>query len=183
VLAALNFAIEHDRALHDHLRGLAGRRMTVEFDGFAPLKVPSVSAQFALDGLLEAVRLDSPEAADVRLTLSPAFFLATAEQLLSGQAAAVSLKGLRIEGDAEVAQQLVPLIQLMRSRLSPFGQAASQSWPVQAAQRAAHFAVHETDVLATRPMVEAQQQALQALRDRIARFEKRLQAFESRAAP
>ncbi|NBV88503.1 MAG: hypothetical protein EBR88_03160, partial [Betaproteobacteria bacterium] len=119
----------------------------------------------------------------VALTLSPAFFLATAEQLLSGQAAAVSLKGLRIEGDAEVAQQLVPLIQLMRSRLSPFGQAASQSWPVQAAQRAAHFAVHETDVLATRPMVEAQQQALQALRDRIARFEKRLQAFESRTAP
>lgn len=186
MIAALNFAIERDRALHDQLRRLAGRVLSVQFEGFEPLSIPRVSAEFAADGLLHALGPSGQGEPDVRLTLTPAFFLASMEQWFSGAGTGPSLKGLRIEGDLEVAQQLTPLIQLMRTRLSPLGQAASQSWPVkaaqQAAQKAAHFAIHEAGVLATRPMLDEQQQALQALRDRLARFEKRLQSAEATRA-
>lgn len=186
MIAALNFAIERDRPLHDQLRRLAGRTITMEFEGFEPLPVPALSAQFAADGLLQSLGASPAPEPDVRLTLTPTFFIASVEQLFSGGGAGPSLKGLRIQGDLEVAQQLTPLIQLMRSRLSPLGQAASQSWPAQAAQnaaqKAAHFAIHEAGVLATKPMLQEQQQAIQALRDRIARFEKRLQSAEATRA-
>jgi ubiquinone biosynthesis protein UbiJ len=186
VISALNFAIERDRALHDQLRGLASRIIAVHFDGFEPLRLPSLSAAFAPDGLLEALGTRTEQTPDIQLTLTPAFFLSSAEQFFSGASTGPSMKGLRIEGDAEVAQQLTPLIELMRSRLSPLGQAASQSWPAQmaqtAAQKAANYAIHEAGVLATRPMLHAQQRQIQALRDRVARFEKRLQSVEATRA-
>ncbi|MGA0882613.1 MAG: hypothetical protein ACO3QP_07365 [Burkholderiaceae bacterium] len=182
MLAALNFAIERDRALHDQLRSLAGCHIVVAFEGFSPLAIPALSARFAPDGLLEAVTTDASAPIDVRLTLTPAFFLASMEQFFSKASAGPSMKGVRIEGDAEIAQKLTPLIALMRARISPLGQAVQKSWPAQAAQKVAHHAIYETDVLVSRAQVDSHQQDLQALRDRIARFEKRLQSVEATSA-
>ncbi|CAM8623221.1 hypothetical protein MCEMSEM47_00161 [Burkholderiales bacterium] len=182
MLAALNFAIERDRALHDQLRSLAGSHIAVSFEGFAPLQIPSLCARFAQDGLLESVGTSESTPIDVRLTLTPAFFIASVDQFFSKTASGPSMRGLRIEGDVEIAQRLNPLIQLMRTRLSPLGQTVGASWPVQAAQRALNQAIQNSDVLLKRDRFDAHQQDLQALRDRLARFEKRLQSAEATSA-
>jgi ubiquinone biosynthesis protein UbiJ len=182
MLAALNFAIERDRALHDQLRSLAGCHIAIGFEGFSPLTIPALSARFAPDGLLEAVSTESSVPIDVRLTLTPAFFVASLEQVLSQPSAGPSMRGLRIEGDVEIAQRLTPLIALMRARISPLGQALQRSWPAQAAQKAAHYAIFETNVLVSRGRMDSHQQDLHALRDRIARLEKRLQSVEATSA-
>lgn len=89
----------------------------------------------------------------------------------SGPAA---LQGVRIEGDAALAQRLMPLLEVMRARLSPFQLAISRFPLVGAAQRAAHYAVYDAGILVRREELAAHAQSLRALRERIDRLEKRI---------
>ena len=89
----------------------------------------------------------------------------------SGPAA---LQGVRIEGDAALAQRLMPLLEVMRARLSPFQLAIARFPLVGAAQRAAQYAVYDAGILVRREELAAHAQSLRALRERIDRLEKRV---------
>jgi len=89
----------------------------------------------------------------------------------SGPAA---LHGVRIEGDAALAQRLMPLLEVMRARLSPFQLAIARFPLLSAAQRAAQYAVYDTGILVRREELAAHAQSLRALRERIDRLEKRV---------
>jgi ubiquinone biosynthesis protein UbiJ len=91
----------------------------------------------------------------------------------SGPAA---LQGVRIEGDAALAQRLMPLLEVMRDRLSPFQLAIARFPLVGAAQRAAQYVVYDAGILLRREELTAHAQALRALRERIDRLEKRVRA-------
>ena len=91
----------------------------------------------------------------------------------SGPAA---LQGVRIEGDAALAQRLMPLLEVMRARLSPFQLAIAQFPLVGAAQRAAQYAIYDAGILVPREELAAHAQSLRALRERIDRLEKRIRA-------
>ena len=91
----------------------------------------------------------------------------------SGPAA---LHGVRIEGDAALAQRLMPLLEVMRARLSPFQLAIARFPLLGAAQRAAQYAVYEAGILVRREELAVHAQSLRALRERIDRLEKRVRA-------
>ncbi|MFZ9734270.1 MAG: hypothetical protein ACO3B4_04390 [Burkholderiaceae bacterium] len=128
---------------------------------------------------------------DVTLWLSSAFFGHAArgaaaslwplkktgdstEATASKPSGAARLQGIRIEGDAALAQNLVPLLEVLADRVSPLQLLIARSPVTRLAQKAVHYAVYDAGILVTRPEVTAHAQALRALRERIDRLEKRL---------
>ena len=134
---------------------------------------------------------------DVTLGLSPAFFSTIAGQATAGlwprstssasdegqtaprsggstrPTGPAALQGVRIEGDAAIAQRFMPLLEVMRARLSPFQLALARFPLVGLAQRAAHYAVYDAGILVRRAVLLAHSQAVRALRERLDRLEKR----------
>lgn len=105
IVSALNWGIAKDEPLHQALKGLAGKRLRIVF----PIG-GSVDWEIEADGLLKEVGVQTkystastsgissaPKAPDVTITI---------QTDLS--------KGLRIEGDAIVAEKLGPLVKLMK---------------------------------------------------------------------
>ena len=99
---------------------------------------------------------------------------ASAETTAGKPSGPARLQGMRIEGDAALAQSLVPLLEVLADRVSPLQMLIAQSPVTRLAQKAVHYAVYDAGILVTRPEVTAHAQSLRALRERIDRLEKRL---------
>lgn len=131
--------------------------------------------------------------ADVSLWLSSDFFSSTMSQTLQalrptqdapgsndlgiGGTAAMgpsALRGIRIEGDAALAQRLVPLLDVLRSRVTPLQLAISSSPLARMAQKAVHYLVYDAGVLVTKPELADHAKSVRSLRERIDRLEKRV---------
>ncbi len=222
VLAAINFSIERDDALHEAMRGLAGKTIAFRLDIPGVFDGLTCRGSFAKDGLLQDVFAqpgprtpltkgslsddqDSAEGpmaessscsssappADVTLWLTSGFFGHAARQAAasfwpsseatksgvapeSRPSGLTSMHGVRIEGDAALAQRLVPLLEVMADRVSPLQLLIARSPVAQIAQKAVNYAVYESGVLITKKDMAAHSQSLRALRERIDRFEKKL---------
>lgn len=211
VLAAINFSIERDTALHQAMRGLSGKTLAFRLDLPGALDGLTFVAGFADDGLLhemqavpgprsdrkEAVPQDPAAASapqtksDVTLCITSAFFANAAQQAFSriipteeargdgrqhkpAGSGPAAMQGIRIEGDAALAQKLLPLVEVLAERVSPLQLLVARSPVAQLAQKAVHYAVYEAEVLVTRPELTAHAQSVRALRERIDRLEKRL---------
>lgn len=182
LLTGLNFAIERDEALHEQLKGLAGRRVAVRFMVPGPWDGQTLEWVFAADGLLESVaRARSAEglavAPDVTLGLTSEFFGSAITQVVSGRPTpASSFKGVRIEGDAAVAEQLGPLLAVFKERLDPVRLLIARSPAASMAKQAIDYAIHDAGWVLTREEFEPHTKAVRSLRDAIDRLEKRLDA-------
>jgi len=168
LLLGLNCAIEADPDLHAHMKSLAGKRLELRFPAI-PSGEFSVHWSLAADGLLHdlsaGVSRASVEPVDVSLVLTPAFF--------SG----AGMRGVRIEGDASVAEQLSPLMALMKSRVAPLQQAFEASPLPDIVKRAASYVSDEAQLVVNASQMAAHQQELRELRNAIDRFEKRLDLY------
>ncbi len=174
-IQAINFAIERDVDLHDQLRGLAGRVIAMAFDLPGPLQGKTLRLTLAADGLLAESSVPDVQP-DVTLQITPDFFTGAVEQFFSPLPSGPSLKGVRIQGDAAVAEQLGPLIAVIRSRTSPVVDAITSHPAAFLAKRAVDYAIHDAKLVVTKTEFQSHVQDLRTLRDAIDRLEKKLQA-------
>ena len=185
LLSGVNFAIERDEELHEQLRSLAGKRVALEWSGTGPMQGQSFEWVFAKDGLLEGaglVRNTPRESLDVILGLTPEFFSSAVDDIIrkgpqgAGQGAS-SMRGIRIEGDIAVAEQLAPLMALFRERLHPVN-LWLQAHPLAAlAKKGVDYLINDADLLVKRETFNAHKSELRALRDAIDRLEKNISAY------
>jgi ubiquinone biosynthesis protein UbiJ len=192
-LGWVNAVIESRPEVHEACRALAGRRLCFVAD---PIGIETRTLQaftaFEADGLLGSLSLDASlnHEPEVIIHLGPGFFVdavstglaqlaapflpfGTADQGTS--AAGPSLKGVRIEGDAALAQKLMPLIESLKNQrpeppallrfLTPKPQPAS----------------HDPEALPFVSKVELRQQVsqLRSLRESLDRLEKRLKTLQT----
>jgi ubiquinone biosynthesis protein UbiJ len=180
LLTGLNFAIERDEDLHQHLKSLAGRRVAVRFLVPGPWEGQTLEWAFAADGLLESMaRARSAEGLakvpDVTLGLTSAFFGSAITQVVSGKpTAASSFQGVRIEGDAAVAEQLGPLLAIFKERLDPVRLLIASSPAASMAKKAVDYAIHDAGWVVTREEFALHTKEVRGLRDAIDRLEKRI---------
>jgi len=154
----LNFAIGRDDDLHKALKGLAGKRLRLVFPVGG-----SVDCEIEADGLLkEFSRNAHPE---------PHITIIVQSDIR---------KGLRIEGDAVVAERLSPLVKVIKDRLSPWERFWNNSMAGAIAKQVAEYAVHESDLMVSRQQAHAHHDALRQFRDALDRLEKRIEAIERR---
>jgi ubiquinone biosynthesis protein UbiJ len=202
VVQAINFAIERDEDLHDHLKPLAGKTIELVFDLQGPLQGKRVRLQIEADGLLHepsakhassAASLPSTQSADedreanVTLQIGSEFFVGALEQVVagglgSGAAAGPGMKGIRIQGDAAVAEKLGPLIAVIRSKTAPVFDAATSHPLAFMAKRFVDYAIHDAKLVVTRQDFQSHTQDLRTLRDAADRLEKKIQALEQARA-
>jgi ubiquinone biosynthesis protein UbiJ len=152
----LNFAIARDDDLHKALKGLAGKRLR--------LVVPvggSLDCEIEADGLLKEFARN-----------------ATAEPHITIIVQSDLTKGLRLEGDAMLAERLSPLAKLIKDRVSPWEQFWNNSMAGAIAKQVAQYAIHESDLMVSRQQAQAHHEALRQFRDALDRLEKRIEALE-----
>lgn len=168
LIAGLNWAIERDESLHQVLKGLAGKKIRV-------LLAAGAVFDWAIeaDGLLENLALGGGESAahqpHVTIQINTG---------LSGEPASGAARGIRIEGDAAVAERLGPLLKLIKDRVSPWETFWNSSPAGLLAKQVADYAMHEAQVVVSRDQANRHQAQLRELRDAIDRFEKRIDQFE-----
>lgn len=139
-----------------------------------------------------AASVASQTKSDVTLCITSAFFANAAQQAIASFVPAkkdsrsddqqykptgsgpAAMQGIRIEGDAALAQKLLPLVEVLADRVSPLQLLVARSPVAQLAQKAVHYAVYDAEILVTRPELTAHAQSVRALRERIDRLEKRL---------
>lgn len=170
----LNFAIERDPLVHQACQGLAGRVLRLQLES-SPGR--HLDWCFAADGLLEAVSLSSRQASQeaiepvppcLVLTLQPAAL----KSIFSTEAHGVS--GIRIEGDAALAERLGPLVAVLREKVSLWRLAlASHPIALAATETVLDAATNGRFVL-TRAQVNDTAQRLRRLREGLDRLEQRL---------
>lgn len=192
-LGWVNAVIESRPEVHEACRALAGRRLCFVAD---PIGIETHTLQaftaFEADGLLGSLSLDASlnHESEVTIHLGPGFFVDAASTGLAQLAASFlpfgttdqgtsaagpSLKGVRIEGDAALAQKLMPLIESLKNQLpeppvllrflTPKPQPASQ----------------DPEALPFVSKVEMRQQVsqLRTLRESLDRLEKRLKTLQT----
>lgn len=169
-LSLLNWAISKDDALHKALSGLAGRRLRVTF----PIG-GSVDWEVEVDGLLREVGLktqfsSSSTSAGDQPDKTPDVTIKIQADIS---------KGVRIEGDAMVAEKLGPLAHLIKERLSPWERFWNQSMAAGIAKQVADYAVHEAGAVVSKSQSDAHHQALRQFRDALDRLEKRIDALRT----
>ena len=204
---AINFAIERDEDLHDHLKPLAGKTIELVFDLQGPLQGKRLRLQIEADGLLRepsasaqssqvtvssaqlaAQANQSSEAkqeADVTLQVGSEFFVGALEQAVSGGLGATAgpgMKGIRIQGDAAVAEKLGPLIAVIRAKTSPVVDAVTSHPLAFMAKRLVDYAIHDAKLVVTKQDFQDHTQQLRSLRDATDRLEKKIQALEQSRA-
>ena len=205
MVQAINFAIERDQDLHDHLKALAGKTIELVFDLQGPLQGKRVRLQIEADGLLHepsiqqssavapAQSSQAPQVADqdgeanVTLQIGGEFFVGALEQVVagglgSGAAAGPGMKGIRIQGDAAVAEKLGPLIAVIRSKTAPVFDAATSHPLAFVAKRFVDYAIHDAKLVVTKQDFQAHTQDVRSLRDATDRLEKKIQALEQARA-
>jgi ubiquinone biosynthesis protein UbiJ len=156
LIAALNWAIEKDEPLHRALKEVSGRRIRVDL----PVATASFFWAIESDGLLADLGLGQSEdhrGPDVVIYIDPS-----------------ASRGLRIEGDAAVAERLAPLADLLKQRLSPWEKFWNDSPFGILARQLADYAIYESALIISRPQADAHLQAVRQFRDAVDRFEKRL---------
>ncbi|MGA0101050.1 MAG: hypothetical protein ACO3V3_02070 [Burkholderiaceae bacterium] len=186
----VNSVIEARPELHEACRPLAGRRLCFVVDpiGLDANRLQIFTA-FEADGLLHSLSLDASlhHEPEVTIHLGPGFFVEAASTGIAqfaasflpfgvpaqdAQAAGPSLKGVRIEGDAALAQRLMPLIETLKSQQPELPHFLSFFKPrtTQASQ--------DPEAMPFVSKVELRQQAsrLRTLREGIDRLDKRLKA-------
>jgi ubiquinone biosynthesis protein UbiJ len=168
LIAGLNWAIERDESLHQVLRGLAGKRIRVLLPAGAVL-----DWAIEADGLLQDLSLAGSESA----AHSPHVVIQM-NTGLSGASASGAARGVRIEGDASVAERLGPLLNLVKERVSPWEHFWNNSPAGLLAKQVADYAMHEARVVVSRDQADQHQAQLRQLRDAIDRLEKRIDQFE-----
>ena len=207
MVQAINFAIERDQDLHDHLKPLAGKTIELVFDIQGPLQGRRIRLTLEADGLLHepttgtsgsttsqsmsSVVADAkatasslseePSAADVTLQIGSEFFVGALEQAVSGglgASAGPGMKGIRIQGDAAVAEKLGPLIAVIRAKTSPVVDAVTSHPLAFMAKRLVDYAIHDAKLVVTKQDFQAHAQELRGLRDAADRLEKKIQILE-----
>jgi hypothetical protein len=186
----VNSTIEARPELHEACQPLAGRRLCFVVD---PIGLDAnrlqVFTAFEADGLLHSLSLDASlnHEPEVTIHLGPGFFVEAASTSIAqfaasflpfgapvqdAQATGPSLKGVRIEGDAALAQRLMPLIETLKSQQPDLPGFLSLFKPkaMQASQ--------DPEAMPFVSKVELRQQAsrLRTLREGIDRLDKRLKA-------
>lgn len=206
---AINFAIERDEDLHDHLKPLAGKTIELVFDLQGPWQGRRLRLRIEADGLLHEPTVQSsgsgevvnssqlplqPDGqarpaveaeADVTLQIGSEFFVGAFEQVLSGGStgtAGPGMKGIRIQGDAAVAEKLGPLIAVIRAKTSPVVDAVTSHPLAFMAKRMVNYAIHDAKLVVTKQDFQSHSQELRSLRDAADRLEKKIQAFEQARA-
>lgn len=169
ILTALNWGIAKDEPLHKALQGLAGKRMRIAF----PIG-GSVDWEIEADGLLKEVGLQTKYS--VASTAGAPSALRDPDVTITIQADFT--KGLRIEGDAIVAEKLAPLVKLLKDRFSPWERFWNDSPAGIFAKQVADYAVHESNVVVSKSQADQHQQLLRQFGDAIHRLEKRIEALE-----
>jgi ubiquinone biosynthesis protein UbiJ len=156
IINVLNFAIGRDDDLHKALKGLAGKRLRLVFPVGG-----SVDCEIEADGLLkEFSRNAHPE---------PHITIIVQSDIR---------KGLRIEGDAVVAERLSPLVKVIKDRLSPWERFWNNSMAGAIAKQVAEYAINESDLMVSQQQAQAHHDALRQFRDALDRLEKRIDALE-----
>ena len=207
MVQAINFAIERDQDLHDHLKPLAGKTIELVFDIQGPLQGRRIRLTLEADGLLHepttgtsgsttpqsmsSVVADAkatvsslseePSAADVTLQIGSEFFVGALEQAVSGglgASAGPGMRGIRIQGDAAVAEKLGPLIAVIRAKTSPVVDAVTSHPLAFMAKRLVDYAIHDAKLVVTKQDFQAHAQELRGLRDAADRLEKKIQILE-----
>lgn len=154
----LNWAIARDDDLHKALKGIAGKRIRIVFPVGG-----SLDCEIEADGLLkEFSRAAQPEPHVTIIVQSD-----------------IS-KGLRIEGDAGVAERLSPLARVIKERVSPWDRFWNNSMAGAIAKQVAEYAIHESDLMVSRQQAQAHHEALRQFREALDRLEKRVEAIEKR---
>lgn len=151
----LNWAIGRDDDLHKALKGLAGKRLRLVF----PIGT-SLDCEIEADGLLKEFSRGS--------TVEPHVTIIVQSDLT---------KGLRIEGDAVVAERLSPLVKVIKDRVSPWERFWNNSMAGAIAKQVAQYAIHESDLIVSRQQAQAHHDALRQFRDALDRLEKRIDAL------
>jgi ubiquinone biosynthesis protein UbiJ len=151
----LNWAIGRDDDLHKALTGLAGKRLRVVF----PIG-GSLDCEIEADGLLKEFSRGS--------TVEPHVTIIVQSDLT---------KGLRIEGDAVVAERLSPLVKVIKDRVSPWERFWNNSMAGAIAKQVAEYAINESDLIVSRQHAQAHHDALRQFRDALDRLEKRIDAL------
>ncbi len=158
IINVLNFAIERDDDLHKALKGLAGRRLRVMFPVGG-----NVDCEIEADGLLKEFSRNAHPEPHVTIIVQSDI-----------------TKGLRIEGDAVVAERLGPLAKVIKERVSPWERFWNNSMAGAIAKQVAEYAIHESDLVVSRPQAQAHHEALRQFRDALDRLEKRIDALDRR---
>jgi len=159
-IAAINWAIERDEPLHAVLKSLAGKHIRVA------LPVGNVHLDWSIqaDGLLHQIglaRTETPSTPDVYIHIG-----------------ADLTRGMRIEGDAGVAEKLGPLAELLKKRISPWERFWENSPLAILARQATDYAKYESNLIISKEQAHTHHQALRQFRDTLDRFEKRLDQLE-----
>jgi ubiquinone biosynthesis protein UbiJ len=203
---AMNFAIERDEDLHDHLKPLAGKTIELVFDLQGPLQGRRIRLRLEADGLLHEPSANEPSAsapsaaiaaaplsvdqssqpadgepqADVTLLVGSEFFVGALEQAVSGGlgTAGPGMKGIRIQGDAAVAEKLGPLISVIRAKTAPVFDAVTSHPLAFMAKRLVDYAIHDAKLVVTKQEFQDHTQQLRSLRDAADRLDKKIRAFE-----
>lgn len=155
----LNWAIARDDDLHKALQGLAGKRLRLAFPVGG-----SIDCEIEADGLLKEFSRNAQHQ-------EPHVTIIVQSDIT---------KGLRIEGDAAVAERLSPLVKVIKERVSPWERFWNNSMAGAIAKQVAEYAIHESDLLVSRQRAEAHHEALRQFRDALDRLEKRVDAIERR---
>ena len=203
---AINFAIERDEDLHDHLKPLAGKTIELVFDLQGPLQGRRIRLRLEADGLLHEPSASEPfvsepsaaitaappslgqssqpadgePQADVTLLVGSEFFVGALEQAVSGGlgTAGPGMKGIRIQGDAAVAEKLAPLISIIRAKTAPVFDAVTSHPLAFMAKRLVDYAIHDAKLVVTKQDFQDHTQQLRSLRDAADRLDKKIQALE-----
>lgn len=169
---ALNFAIESDPLIHEACKGIAGRVIRLRLESVSD---KFVDWRFAADGLLEAVSLPQPAGEgsvvnepDLILTLQPAAL----KSVMSADSHRVS--GIRIEGDAALAERLAPLVAVLKEKVSLWRLALANHPIALAATEAVLGAAKSGRFLLSREQADETSQRLRRLRESLDRADRRL---------
>jgi ubiquinone biosynthesis protein UbiJ len=160
LIAAMNWAIEKDEPLHAVLKTLAGKHIRVGL----PWGGSHLDWSIQADGLLNQIGLN--RAAE---DTTPNVLIHIGTDLT---------RGMRIEGDAAVAEKLGPLADLIKKRISPWERFWENSPMAILARQAVDYAKYESNVIISKEQAQAHDQVLRQFRDALDRFEKRLDQFE-----
>ncbi len=154
---SINFGIEADPALHDICRGLAGRRLRLRPEFLA---MGEIDVAFAADGLLDS--LEPGAEPDLVLVLTKP-----------------SRDGLRIEGNALLAERLAPLSSLISARAEEL-QARLMSVPwVSRAAAGLQASLRSGEWVLTQAQFDDTAARLRRLREGLDRVERRLSSFSA----
>ena len=168
-ISFLNWGIAKDEALHQALKSLAGKRVRLVLPLFLT-SGGSLDFEIEADGLLRELGMQTIFSSSDRKPESDKSASPHVTIIVNSDIS----KGLRIEGDALAAERLGPLVQLIKSRVSPLEKLWKDSPLSQFARQAADYAANESGVVVGRAQADAHHQALREFRDSLDRLEKRI---------